>query len=109
MKKDTVTGIIVFTILLLLAGGVFWYTRSSGKKAESIIAVSNPTGNPSGISSESYKQNNSSEYIAALYVEGTIEDANSTYNQKWLLSTINQLKRDSNNVAIAMPPERLNV
>ena len=102
MKKDTVTGIIVFTILLLLAGGVFWYTRSSGKKAESIIAVSNPTGNPSGISSESYKQNNSSGYIAALYVEGTIEDANSTYNQKWLLSTINQLKRDSNNVAIAM-------
>ena len=104
MKKDTITGIIVFSILLLLAGGVFWYSKSSDKQAEKISAQSNPTGNPSGVSSEevSVSLKSGKEYIAALYVEGTIEDANSTYNQTWLLSTINKLKNDNSNVAIAM-------
>lgn len=43
-----------------------------------------------------------SKYIAALYVEGTIEKENSTYNQDWLLSSINYLKNDPNNVATAL-------
>ncbi len=104
MKKETTSGIIVFALILLLAGGCLWYTKFyKPAKTTPQYSASNPTGNPSGYSSESINQKNSgSEYIAALYVEGTIEDANSTYNQKWLLSTINKLKNDSNNVAIAM-------
>lgn len=42
------------------------------------------------------------DYIAALYVEGTIQNANSEYNQEWLLSTIKTLKNDKKNIAIAM-------
>ena len=104
MKKETSSGIIVFAIILILAGGCLWYTKFY-KPAHSTpqYSVSNPTGNPNGYSSEADIQNNKSdEYIAALYVEGTIEDANNSYNQSWLLSTINHLKRDANNVAIAM-------
>ena len=103
MKKESKSGIIVFIILLLLAGACFWYTRSHQNQDTARFSKANPTGNPSGYSSDSIDYKNSGkEYIAALYVEGVIEAANSSYNQKWLLSTINNLKNDSNNVAIAM-------
>ena len=42
------------------------------------------------------------KYIAKLCIEGTIEEANSTYNQKWLLNTIDDLKYDDNNVGIIL-------
>lgn len=103
MKKESKSGIIVFIILLLLAGACFWYTKSHQNQDSAKFSKVNPTGNPSGYSSDSIDYKNSGkEYIAALYVEGVIEAANSSYNQKWLLSTINNLKNDPNNVAIAM-------
>ena len=103
MKKESKSGIIVFIILLLVAGVCFWYTRSHQNQDTARFSKTNPTGNPSGYSSDSIDYKNSGkEYIAALYVEGVIEAANSSYNQKWLLSTINNLKKDPNNVAIAM-------
>ena len=104
MKKETKSGIVVFVAILILAGLCLWYTKTQSKKAsEQKYSVTNPTANPSGYSvDDADVKNSGNEYIAALYVEGTIEDANSTYNQTWLLSTINKLTRDSNNVAIAM-------
>ena len=104
MKKETKSGIIVFIILILFGGGCFWYTRYLNKQeASPRFSVQNPTANPSGYSSDTAGvKYDGKEYIAALYVEGTIEDANSTYNQKWILSNINRLKNDENNVAIAM-------
>ena len=103
MKKETKSGIIVFIIILLCAGACLWYTKFYQKDNSAKYSAVNPTGNPSGFSTDTIDVKKSgSEYIAALYVEGTIEDANSTYNQSWLLSTISRLKNDSNNVAIAM-------
>lgn len=104
MKKETKSGIIVFTLILIFAGVFVWYTMFYSKKAESpSYSVSNPTANPSGYSTDTVDTTKSgNEYIAALYVEGTIENANSTYNQTWLLSSINHLMKDDNNVAIAM-------
>ena len=103
MKSETKSGIIVFVILLLVGGGIFWYSRYQAKNTASPkYSQTNPTGNPSGYSTDTEPKNSGDEYIAALYVEGTIEDANTTYNQAWLLGTINRLKNDINNVAIAM-------
>ena len=103
MKKETLSGIAVFIIIILVGGGCFWYSRHEKKSAEPKFSNENPTGNPSGFSSDTVDSKNSgSQYIAALYVEGVIEDENINYNQKWLLSTINRLKNDSNNIAIAM-------
>lgn len=103
MKKETTSGFIVFFILLLCAGACIWYTKSHKDEKAAQYSVINPTGNPSGYSTDTIDiKKSGNEYIAALYVEGTIEDANSTYNQAWLLSTINRLKKDDNNVAIAM-------
>ena len=42
------------------------------------------------------------KYIARLYIEGTIQEANSTYNQKWLLDTIDELADDPFNVGIIL-------
>ena len=103
MKKETKSGIVVFIIILLCAGGCLWYTKFHQKDTSAKYSAVNPTGNPSGYSTDTIDiKKSGSEYIAALYVEGTIEDANSSYNQGWLLSTISRLKNDSNNVAIAM-------
>lgn len=103
MKKESKSGIIVFIILLIIAGGCFFYTRSHKNQNAARFSKINPTGNPSGLSSDTIDYKNSGkEYIAALYVEGVIEAANSSYNQKWLLTTINNLKNDANNLAIAM-------
>lgn len=41
-------------------------------------------------------------YIAALYIEGVISNANSTYNQEWILDTIARLKKDKRNRGIAL-------
>ena len=34
---------------------------------------------------------NKKDYIAAVYIEGIIEEKNNYYNQKWLLSVIDNL------------------
>ena len=47
-------------------------------------------------------KNEKNGYIAKLDITGVIQDANRTYNQEWLISTIKQLKEDSNNKAIAL-------
>lgn len=41
-------------------------------------------------------------YIAALFIEGVIEEENELYNQQWLLDTIQELKDDSRNLGIAL-------
>lgn len=104
MTKNTKSGIAVFIMILIVAGGCIGYSIYAKKQQNANGMYNNATGNPSGVSSEisSRYEKIAKDYIAALYVEGTIEEANSTYNQKWLLSTINKLMNDENNTAIAM-------
>ena len=102
MTKSAKSGIAILIILLLLGGGCIGYKIYSSQKEAAKVDSNNSTGNPSGVSSESRIKQEGKEYIAALYVEGTIDVANSTYNQSWLLSSIIKLKNDPNNVAIAM-------
>lgn len=42
------------------------------------------------------------DYIARLYITGVIEDGNKTYNQAWLLNTIEKLKSDDRNRGIIL-------
>lgn len=41
-------------------------------------------------------------YIAKLVIKGTIQEANNSYNQAWLLKTITSLKNDPNNKGIIL-------
>ncbi|MBQ6028038.1 MAG: signal peptide peptidase SppA [Treponema sp.] len=43
-----------------------------------------------------------SKYVARLYITGVIEEANETYNQGWLLDTVESLENDSNNIGILL-------
>ena len=105
MTKNTKSGIAVFIIILIIAGGcIGWSFYAKKTESQKNAFYKNATGNPSGVSSIENDANKKAgkEYIAALYVEGTIEAANSSYNQAWLLSAINKLKNDPSNVALAM-------
>ena len=44
----------------------------------------------------------SSGYIAAIKIEGVIQEASTQYNQEWLLDTIKDLKEDKANAGIAL-------
>jgi len=104
-SKNFKSGMLVFIILILLGGAFIGYSIYQRKTDASYVAkLANPTGNPNGFSDTETVTNSvkSNEYIAALYITGTIEAENSTYNQSWILSTIHALSEDANNVAIAM-------
>lgn len=45
---------------------------------------------------------NNTEYVAVVHVEGTIQEANETYNQEWLMSTIEDLTHDDKNLGILL-------
>lgn len=110
MKKGFKSGLLIFIILLLITGGISAYCIFSSRNSPNTAKLPE-NGNPSGITFSVKSANSSNtkvtasyskQYVAALYVEGTIEEANTTYNQKWLLSTISALANDTNNVAIAL-------
>ncbi len=50
----------------------------------------------------SFKGNVGGEYVARLYIQGVIQEANEKYNQEWLLTTIEGLKDDPYNLGILL-------
>ena len=106
MKNTTKSGIIVLVIMIIAVTGYSIYTikgqdnyygnalQSTGSSYR--VAATSETYDP--IAAKNYKN----EFIAALYIEGTIQEENDTYNQKWLMSTIHGLKDNKKNVAIAL-------
>ncbi len=112
-KKDN-KGLIAFIIVLALAlaAGIFQLALSLHSKS-SVKEFSNPPKEnslpsippvvkfKSSNSTESFK-NRKNEYVAKLVISGTIQSANQTYNQKWLLKTIDGLKNDPNNKGIIL-------
>jgi len=87
--------IIVFVVLAVI-GSVFYMIYKDNKASSS-------NGNPS-VSSVIQKSNNlsRSDYLAVLYVEGTIQPEGDSYNQAWILNNIAKFKRDSKNKGIIL-------
>ena len=106
MKKSTTSGLIVLILLIIGIGAYTAFTIIQDKD----ISIKNTTASsPSyrvGEDSDSYDPVAARKYkhnfIAALYIEGTISEANMSYNQKWLMNTINTLKNNDKNVALAI-------
>ncbi len=105
MKKTTKSGLIVLILLILAIVGYTVYTihgmdsgtTTSIASTETYrVAEDSKTYDPTA--AKGYKN----EFIAAVYIEGTITSANNNYNQKWLLSTIHSLKKNENNAGIAV-------
>lgn len=98
MKKNFKTGLIVLIVTIVVVlfvsiGSSFQRIKFSTPE----FSVQTYSSNPNVKNSSSKKQ-----YIAAVYIEGTIEEENNSYNQKWLLETISNLKYDSKNQGLAI-------
>ena len=103
MRRKSRNGLIVFIITLVVVALVVTLSFTTGNKIQA--KNDSNTGNPNGVSNYDYDDEpatNKKNYLAAIQLEGTIESANTTYNQKWLLSVISELKYDQNNVGIAL-------
>ena len=106
MKNTTKSGILVLVILIIAITGYSIYTIKSQnsnfentlKRSEGSYRVAENSDSYDPVLAKNYKN----EFIAAIYLEGTIEEENNNYNQKWLMSTIAGLKENSKNTAIAL-------
>lgn len=92
MKKIK-SGIIVLIILCLCVCGIFGYSFFASKSYDSEFIQ---------FEINSSKNIYKNEYVAKLYILGTIEKENRQYNQKWLLSTIKKLQDDEKNIGLAI-------
>ena len=106
MKKSTKSGLIVLILLLIGIGGYIGYTIWDMDKDSSYKSVSGSGSYRIAEDSDTYDPSAAKEYkhqfIAALYIEGTISEANQSYNQKWLMNTIQSLKKNNKNAALAV-------
>ncbi len=106
MKKTTKSGLIVLILLILAVGGYCVYSilkmdnkaAAYNSEASANYRVAEDSSNYDPIAAKEYKNN----FIAAIYIEGTISEENQTYNQKWLISTIRALKENKRNSALAI-------
>lgn len=105
MKKSTKSGLVVLILLLICIGGYTGYTiwnmnrdSSPAVASSGTYRVAEDSDNYDPTAAKEYKSN----FIAALYIEGTISEANQSYNQKWLMNTIQSLKKNNKNAALAV-------
>lgn len=100
-------GLAVFACTIILAAAIFIFNTASSalnKNAKSTIsAVSNSDSKIKdkllGKKENKFPKN---EYIAKLFIKGVISEANDSYNQEWILSTIKDLQEDTNNRGIVL-------
>ena len=106
MKKTTKSGLIVLILLILGISGYTAYSIFSIKDTDSSPVIASAGNYRVGEDSDSYDPVLAKQYkrnfIAALYIEGTITEENQNYNQKWLLNTISNLKNNDKNAALAI-------
>lgn len=104
MNKDTKSGIIVFSLLIAVIIAVTILSLKGGK--ETSIKISSSDKDNQIVLDKNFDKEEAKtykgEYVAALYIEGVIQEENQNYNQKWLISTIKKLKNDSKNQGIVL-------
>ncbi|MDR3283849.1 MAG: signal peptide peptidase SppA [Treponema sp.] len=83
MTKKT-SGLIIFIVIMALALALVVLSVLSGK-------IEKPPVKMMG-----------SDYVAVLSITGVIQAENQTYNQEWLLTTIQHLKNDRKNLGILL-------
>lgn len=101
MKKDVKTGIIVLAVLILVVIGCSFGSVFLPESNHKTVKISNKSSEVTNFDpkiAKDYKK----DYVAAVYLEGTIEKENQNYNQKWILDTISTLKKDDKNEGIIL-------
>ncbi|MBD5426421.1 MAG: signal peptide peptidase SppA [Treponema sp.] len=101
MKRTNTSGLIVFIIIVIIAvaGAVLSLFSPRSDYAPALprafgLSFGSTTGRKTFFPQ--------SDYIARLYITGTITDATRTYNHEWLLDTIAALKDNPHNTGIML-------
>ncbi len=104
LSKSARQGLIVFIILFLTTLAYFVYQYFFlDKTTPSLTSFSTNNGITGLIENPSAGfQFSANDSIAVLNIEGIIQDENETYNQVWLLDTIEYLTYDDSNAAILL-------
>ncbi len=100
-------GIAVFACTVALAAAIFIFNTANSalnkNKKSTISAVSNSeTKIKDKLLGKKENKFPKNEYIAKLFIKGVISEANDSYNQEWILSTIKDLQEDMNNRGIVL-------
>ena len=101
------TGIIVFIIILFFTAASFILNNKTKDKKTVNISISKDgkTTNIFKDSSNVFKTKttkSTNNYIAKIFITGAITESGSYYNQEWLLTTIEDLKKDDHNKGIIL-------
>lgn len=109
LSKKAKKGILILCIIVLgaITVGIIQFS-SIGRFSSSASPLDYfPLPGNFGFSSSRLKKTDGffsswhfNDYIAVLYIEGVIQDANENYNQEWLLDTIAELSEDRKNRGI---------
>ena len=101
MKRTNTSGLIVFIIIVIIAvaGAVL---SLFSPRSDYAPALPRAFGISFGSTAGRKTFFPQSDYIARLYITGTITEATRTYNQEWLLDTIAALKDDPHNTGIML-------
>lgn len=110
MTKEAKSGIIIFAVLLIVIAAVSTVSAFAPvKQAPSSVKISSASKtskNNQIVLDRDYDEESikayKDEYVAALYVQGVIQQENQDYNQQWLLSKIKELKNDSRNQGLVV-------
>ena len=105
-KNDSKKGFAVFacTIILAIAISIFSTANSALNNTKSTISAASNSEAKIKDKLLGKKENKfpKNEYIAKLFIKGVISEANDSYNQEWILSTIKDLQEDMNNRGIVL-------
>lgn len=99
-KKGLIIFISVIAIVILTVTGasIYNYMNPNPVARNYNVNVTTSFGNNRIRISTSRKQNS----VAVIHVEGTIDTANSTYNQEWIMATIESAMKNPRNVALVL-------
>ena len=107
-SKNKKTGIIVFIIIVVLAIGSaafqIFFNKNEGFKSISPddFNFSSRSSSSKGDVVAKGSSKHKKDYVAEIIISGTIQEANNTYNQAWLLDTISDLTEDDHNKGIIL-------
>lgn len=109
-EKKKPSGLLVLIIIIIVTVAFTSYAYFIENNSSS-FSIQNKTTNNSdnknnlfnfSINPSKKTEAPSEDYIAKIYITGVIQNSNKTYNQEWLLNTIETLKEDKNNKGILL-------
>lgn len=106
VKKQKPTGLIILIVFIIGAIGFVSYAMASDPSNSETVTRQKEVVKSFNFDFGNTPSKNipivAGDYIAKIYITGVIQKENKTYNQKWLLDTISDLKSDSKNKGIIL-------